>query len=201
MLDSIVTQIQATSWLEWLGTITGIVGVWLSIKEKLAAWPLFITCYSCYVFLTFAAELYAALMMNLVFIGLSFYGWWRWSRNAKAGSEAHRISATPLRSWFICGLLWIIGTASIGYLLSEYSSAFRPYFDAFATSGAFIAQWMLGRKQYGTWLCWIISDSVFITLWHAQGYWLTLILYTVFIILAVKGWREWRNSLIRRSTC
>jgi len=197
-MEALWTQIVATSGLEWLGTLTGITAVWLSIKEKIAAWPLFIVCYSSYVFLSFEAGLFAALFMNLVFIVLSIYGWWRWSRKAETDSGARLITRTPRFDWYVALIFWTLATVCIGYLLSRYTEAFRPYLDAFATSGAFVAQWMLGRKQIGTWLCWLVSDAVFIGLWFAQGYLLTLVLYTVFIILTVFGWREWRQTVAQR---
>jgi nicotinamide mononucleotide transporter len=199
-MESLWAQIAATSGLEWLGTLTGITGVWLSIKEKVIAWPFFITCYICYVFLSFEAGLFAALFMNLIFIALSIYGWWRWTRKAQTDADARLITQTPRRDWCVAVIFWLLATLCIGFILTRYTEAYRPYLDAFATSGAFIAQWMLGRKQIGTWLCWIISDSIFIGLWFAQGYLLTLVLYTVFILLAIFGWREWQLVLNKRNT-
>jgi nicotinamide mononucleotide transporter len=199
-MEALWTQILATSGLEWLGTLTGIMGVYLSIKEKAVAWPLFIICYGCYVFLSFEAGLFAALFMNLVFIGLSIYGWWRWTRKAATDTGARLITRTPRFDWWATGIFWVLATLCIGYALSRYTEAYRPYLDAFATSGAFAAQWMLGRKQIGTWLCWLISDTIFIGLWFAQGYLLTLVLYTVFIILAIIGWRQWHLIVTERES-
>jgi len=197
-MEALWAQILATSGLEWLGTLTGIVGVYLSIKEKVAAWPLFIICYSSYVFLSFEAGLLAAVFMNLVFIVLSAYGWWRWTRKAETDTGARLVTRTPRFDWCVACAFWAIAAVAIGYLLSRYTEAYRPYLDAFATSGAFVAQWMLGRKQIGTWLCWLISDTVFIGLWFVQGYLLTLVLYAVFIVLAVIGWREWHRTVAQR---
>ena len=90
---------------------------------------------------------------------------------------------------------WIIGTAVIGYLLENYTQSFQPYFDAFATSVAFSAQWMLSKKYIGTWLCWLISDMVFINLWALQGYWVTVFLFFTFMMLAIYGWRQWHHTL------
>lgn len=199
-MESLWAQIAATGWLEWLGTLTGIAGVWLSIKEKVVAWPFFITCYGSYVFLSYEAGLFAAVFMNAVFVALSIYGWWRWTRKAESDATARQVTHTPRFDWCVAGCFWVLGTLLIGYVLAGHTEAFRPYLDAFATSGAFVAQWMLGRKQLGTWLCWLISDLVFITLWFSQGYWLTLVLYAVFIVLAVLGWREWSHTIRQRET-
>ena len=90
-MQTLIDQVLATSWIEWLGTLTGILGVYLSIKEKIAAWPLFILCYTAYVTLSWEAGLLAALLMNLVFIALSIYG-----------SAGHRLHRTRLVRGGIC---------------------------------------------------------------------------------------------------
>lgn len=197
MFEEIAKQVAATTWVEWLGTITGIFGVWLSIKEKIGAWPLFITCYGSYIVLSWQAALHGALVMNAVFVALSVYGWLSWSKKAGAVATAVRVSRTPPRKLFIALGIWAVGTAVLGYFLANQTNAYRPYLDAFASCGGFVAQWMLSRKYIETWICWTVSDLVFISLWLNQGYWLTVLLYLVFIGMAIRGWIEW-ISLIKR---
>ena len=45
-----------------------------------------------------------------------------------------------------------------------------PYLDGFACTVSISAQWMLSRKCIGTWLCWLIADSVFLCFYAIQGY-------------------------------
>jgi len=195
MLEEITIQIATTTWVEWLGTISGIIGVWLSIKEKIAAWPLFITCYGAYIALSWQAGLHGALMMNAVFVALSLYGWLSWSKTADTVSTAVRVGRTPPGKLFIALGIWAAGTVGLGYFLANQTGAYRPYLDAFASCGGFVAQWMLSRKYIETWICWTISDLIFIGLWLSQGYWLTVGLFLVFIGMAVKGWAEWSGLL------
>jgi nicotinamide mononucleotide transporter len=70
-----------------------------------------------------------------------------------------------------------------------------PYLDAFATSCAFVAQWMLSRKYLENWICWIIADCIFVGLWAAQGYYVSAVLFLLFIMLAIKGWLEWKSTI------
>lgn len=200
MLEEIRTQIAETSWVEWLGTVSGIVGVWLSVKEKLGAWPLFITCYCSYVFLSWRAGLHGALAMNAVFVTISVYGWLSWSRSTGTVSTPLRVSRTPRHKLATALAVWAVGTAALGWFLEARTGAYRPYLDAFASCGGFVAQWMLSRKYLETWICWTVSDLVFIGLWMSQGYWLTVGLFLVFIGLAVKGWIEWSASLTNPSS-
>jgi len=196
MFESVILYFK-TNGLEYIGTIAGILGVWFSIKEKIITWPTFIICYTIYVYLAFKAGLLANMSLNVVFIILSAYGWWQWNQVGDKASpkETKAIEHISKKLWIINVLFWIIGTAVIGYLLENYTQSFQPYFDAFATSVAFSAQWMLSKKYIGTWLCWLISDTVFINLWALQGYWVTVFLFFTFMVLAIYGWRQWHHIL------
>lgn len=203
MLDTLIAYFKAASAIEYIGTVAGILGVWFSIKEKILTWPTFILCYSIYVFLAFQAGLYANMVLNVVFIFISFYGWWHWKQSHSDTTQTKQAEGdrrAPIRHtthalWLKNIVFWILGTAAIGYLLDSQTQAFQPYFDAFATSVAFSAQWMLSKKYIGTWLCWLISDTIFINLWALQGYWVTVGLFFTFMVLAVYGWRQWQNTL------
>jgi nicotinamide mononucleotide transporter len=195
MLDTIWTQLVATSWIEWLGTVTGVTGVYLSIKEKTVAWVLFIICYSCYVFLSIQADLFAALMMNAVFIFISIYGWISWSKAKHSTEPGRAISRAPKVHLVPVGGFIIAGTFGFGWALNHYTEAFLPYVDAFAMCSAFTAQWMLSRKYLENWLFWTIANTIYIGLWAAQGYYVTVGLFSIFIFLALKGWIEWRGII------
>lgn len=198
MLESIILYFKANG-LEYLGTVAGILGVWFSIKEKIVTWPTFIICYTVYVYLAFEAGLLANMSLNILFIVLSAYGWWQW-KQVEEGSSVEGTKAiqhTSRKLWIINVLFWIIGTVVIGHLLESYTQSFQPYLDAFATSVAFSAQWMLSKKYIGTWLCWLISDTIFINLWALQGYWVTVFLFFTFMVLAIYGWRQWHQTLTK----
>ncbi len=195
MLDQLLNQLAATSWVEWLGMLAGITGVWLSIKENILAWPLFITCYSCYVYISYHYGLHAFMGMNIVFIAISLYGFWKWSRNKHGQVSDLPITRTRKAHWPLVGVFLLLGTLGIGSLLNTREEANLPYFDAFATCCGFIAQWMLSRKQIETWLFWILSDIVYLCIFLQGPSWPSVILFTVFILLAIKGWREWRESV------
>ena len=196
MLDQFLTQLAATSWAEWLGMATGILGVWLSIKEKIAAWPLFITCYACYVYVSYQFGLFAFMGMNIVFIGISLYGFWKWSRNRSTGGDELPITETRKLHWPIVFSVLLLGTIGIGWFLDSKDNSNLPYLDALAACCGFVAQWMLSRKQIETWAFWILSDLIYLGIFLQGASWPSVILFTTFIILAIKGWLEWR-PLIR----
>jgi len=190
-----MNQLAATSWVEWLGMSTGIIGVWLSIKEKVAAWFFFIICYSCYVYIGFAFSLHALMGMNIAFIGISAYGWAKWARQGKNESSKLPISRTNPKHWPLIALFLGLGTFLVGTLLGRLDQAQLPHLDAFAACCALTAQWMLSRKHIETWLFWIVSDIVYLGIFFNRPSWPSVILFATFIGLAIKGWRDWQANL------
>lgn len=191
MVETLQTQLANTSWVEWLGMLAGISGVWLSIKEKIAAWPLFITCYSCYVYIAYSSGLHAFMGMNIGFIAISLYGFWKWAHNKQGQVDLLPITRTKKAHWPLVGLFLLVGTVGIGCWLSSWEEAKLPYWDAFATCCGFVAQWMLSRKHIETWIFWILSDIVYLSIFLQAQSWPSVILFSVFIVLAIKGWKAW----------
>ena len=143
-MEEIITQIQQTSMVEWLGTAAGLIGVYLSIKEKVLAWPFFLFCYGLYAYLSYGASLYAAMTLNACFIPISAYGWWKWgvaSRGEKektATSKSLAITRLTLKQRMAIGGISLLATIGIGMILDRYTECILPFLDAFATSISFL---------------------------------------------------------------
>ncbi len=194
-MDPLLSQLGAISPIDWFAMVTGITGVYLSIKEKIFAWPLFILCYSCYVYISFRGNYYAFGGMNILFVMLASYGWFKWA-NAKDGGEGKvKVShLNPQHRWIV-GAFICLGTLGLGWLLSRTGEARLPYYDAFATCCALSAQWMLSRKHIENWYFWIVADCVWLVFFLNDRIWPSVVLFSVFIGLAIKGSLEWKALL------
>ncbi|MEC8614116.1 MAG: nicotinamide mononucleotide transporter, partial [Verrucomicrobiota bacterium] len=82
-MNSFLTQLSSISIIDWFAMLTGILGVYLSIKEKILAWPLFILCYATYVYISFRGNYYAFGGMNVIFTFVAAYGWLGWFKSSK----------------------------------------------------------------------------------------------------------------------
>lgn len=177
--------------------VTGIAGVWLSIKEKILAWPLFIFCYAAYVYISFRGSYYAFGGMNILFVGVAAYGWYKWAGNeddTKSGNAVVVSHLSKNHRWMVA-LFICVCTGGLGTILASTEGARLPYYDAFATACALSAQWMLGRKHIENWLFWIVADIIYLGFFLTDRVWPSVILFTVFIGLAINGWLEWRAIL------
>ncbi|MGS0758968.1 nicotinamide mononucleotide transporter, partial [Roseateles sp. GG27B] len=45
------------------------------------------------------------------------------------------------------------------------------------------------------WSVWVLVNIVSVALFAYKGYWLTVVLYAVFIPMSVAGWRAWQQRL------
>jgi nicotinamide mononucleotide transporter len=94
---------------------------------------------------------------------------------------------------------------SINYAFSNLTSGnlskFRdavPFLDTFTTAAAFVAMWLMAIKKIENWTFWIITNIVSIPLYFVKGYGFTGIQYTVFLILAILGYQQWKKTLNKR---
>ena len=66
--------------------------------------------------------------------------------------------------------------------------------DAFGFVGSCIAQLLMVLQRYESWIIWIVVDAVYTyQYWHGKNY-LTAILYFIFTLIAVAGWKRWRSE-------
>ncbi|CAI8340382.1 MAG: Nicotinamide riboside transporter PnuC [Opitutia bacterium UBA7350] len=199
MIEYIWSHIASVSIAELLGMISGVTGVYLSIKEKVLAWPFFIICYFSYVYLSWQASYYSNLLLNIVFIFISIYGWINWSKTSIDSTPKVSIGSIPPQLLVRCILFILFFSILLGRLADQYSQAYLPYLDALATSCAFVAQWMLSRKYLQNWIFWILADCILTYLWVKQGYYVSTALFLIFIVLAFRGLREWSSTIRTQS--
>lgn len=199
MVTSFWEQLCAISPIAWIGMITGLLGVWWSIKERAIAWPAFIACYLCYIYLYRSLPVFT--VMNTVFLIISAYGWFQWSRG-KSESEAFGQPGRMSKKQRLIASAYIIPTI-IGttYLLKASGDETPyPFWDATAGVIALCAQWLLSRKRIECWALWIASDIIYAMVFISYRDWPTVILFTALIGLAIKGWKDWHCQISHPSS-
>ena len=70
-----------------------------------------------------------------------------------------------------------------------------PWWDAFPTAASVLGQWLLGRKYVENWPTWLVVNVAATALFAYKGLWLTVLLYAIFIVLSLVGWRAWQRLL------
>jgi nicotinamide mononucleotide transporter len=179
--------------LESAAVLFGIVSVYLSVRENIWSWPTAIVNVTLYIFVFHRARLYADMALQVVYIGISLYGWYEWLHGGRGKSRLAVSRGTPRLAAALAGI-GIVGAAVLGTLLSRYTNAALPYLDSTTTTTSLVAQWMMARKILENWLVWVAVDVVYIGMFVYKSLVLTALLYAVFLVLSLMGYLRWKRS-------
>src|SRR5687768_6868846 len=72
-----------SSW-EIIGSILGLIGVTLMIRQNVWGWPVGLVQVTVYAWVFFAAKLYSDALLQVFFFIIQAYGWWHWWRGTGA---------------------------------------------------------------------------------------------------------------------
>jgi nicotinamide mononucleotide transporter len=180
-----------TSCLELVAVAFGIAGVYLSVRERIANWPIGIVNVSLYAVLFLTQKLYANAGLQVVYLALSVYGWRQWlvGRDRGAALVVRRTGrALAMRLVGATILIWI---ALLG--LTRLAGGAMPVLDAGTSAVSLVAEWMLARKLVENWAVWIAVDAVYVAMLIGGHLYLTAFNYAIYFALAVLGYIEWKR--------
>ena len=183
-----------TTLMELIAVAFGLICVWSMKKESLLAFPFGIVNVLIYVYIFFAAKLYANAGINAFFFFMSVYGWYNWTRKDHNDSKI-KITRSSKSELLLNAVAIIVFFILIRVVLVKYTSSNISCWDAMTTAVYIAAQWLLSRKKIENWILWISADSVMIGLCAWEGLYFSSFQYLVFTIIAILGFREWRTKL------
>ena len=183
------------TWPEIFGFALSLWMVVCNMRVSTLAWPLAIVASLLYFLLFWNGKLYGEAGLHLLFAALALWGWWQWLHGTRADGRALQVRRLRPQGRLIAALLTLLAWPLLGLFLAHQTDSPVPYFDAFPTVASLTGQWLLGRKYQENWAVWIIVNIVSVALFAFKGYWLTVVLYAVFIPLSVMGWRAWAKQL------
>ena len=183
--------------LEILAVVFGIISVYLSTRENIWSWPTAIVNVSLYFVVFYEAKLYADMGLQVVYLALSIYGWYEWLYGGENRTELH-VSRVSRSLAVRLALIALVTAATLGTILARLTDAALPYLDSATTSTSLVAQWMMTRKIVESWAVWVVVDVVYVGMFLYKSLYLTAGLYAVFLVLAVMGYRQWKQSFEER---
>lgn len=183
-----------TTWAEVLGFATGIVTVWLVVRQHVANWPIGIVNVALLMLVFWSAGLYADAGLQIVYIVLGLYGWWLWVYGGELRTPL-TVRTTTGTQWVALGVAGVLLTAALWLFLDRFTGSTVPLADAVTTGLSLMATYGQCRKLVESWWLWIAADLIYIPLYGYKGLWLTALLYVVFMALCVAGLRAWRAAM------
>ncbi|HEX2540502.1 MAG TPA: nicotinamide riboside transporter PnuC [Caldimonas sp.] len=181
------------TWLELIAVALAIAMVLLNIRVNPLAWPLAIASSLLYFLLFWRSRLYGEASLQILFVAVAGWGWWQWLRGTDPTGRPLVVRSLDRQGRIVALTVMALGWPAIGLFLDRFTDTEVPWWDAFPTAGSIVGQWLLGRKYVENWPTWIVVNVVAATLFAYKGLWLTTVLYALFVILSVAGWRAWHR--------
>ena len=184
------------NWMEVLGLITGLLCVWLLIRENVLTFPIGLIYAVLTVVVVYNEKLYADVFLNVYYVGMNAYGWFFWLRGGGERRVERRLqvgSVTQKQIVWLTSIL-VIGSAVMGYALTSYTDADLAYPDSFTTVASFIAMYLSAKKFLESWYLWFLVDVIQVILYLIKGIELYALLYFIYLVMAFFGWKAWKTS-------
>lgn len=195
---TIIDALLALSAWEVLASLLGIGYVLLAARESQWCWPLAFVSTLIYTWLFWDGQLPMQALLNFYYMGMAVYGYLLWRKH---GSTEDNLSISRF-SWLQQAVFILAGTGLTfvvaSFLESSHASQ-SPYLDAGVTVFSVLNTFLMTRKILQNWLYWIVIDAAAIVLYVQTGYYATIVMFSVYLVLAVAGYVSWKK--IYRQKC
>ncbi|GHU85977.1 nicotinamide mononucleotide transporter [Bacteroidia bacterium] len=127
------------SYIELIGTIFGILAVWLSSRGKVLTWAAGIVNYFFLFFLFYQVRLYPDMFLQIYYLIFGMFGWYNWSKK----SYQNQVFSLTLSARLIYITIIIASTILFGFFFLNIHNYFPDYFKEMGAGIAFIDSFIL----------------------------------------------------------
>ena len=186
--------------LEILGTVVGLVYLWLEYRASIYLWVAGVVMPAIYIFVYYEAGLYADFGINIYYLLVAIYGWVAWKTGFSFTGRKEQngelpITHTPRRAWAAALAYFLVAQFSIAWILVNHTDSTVPWADSFTTALSIVGMWMLARKYIEQWWVWCVVDVACSALYIYKGLYFTAMLYAVYAIIAIFGYYKWKRMM------
>jgi nicotinamide mononucleotide transporter len=212
------------SWIEAVGTVAGLLCIWLASLEKISNYAFGLINVTLFAIIFFQIQLYASLLLQLFFFAANIYGWYAWSRQNTANEAVLQIRWLPLPK----AIAWLVACiAAIGLMTAFINPVFAlltriavsimqalglsvsrpelqpdafPFWDSCMMVLSIAAMILMTRKYVENWLLWVIINVISVVIFALQGVWAMSLEYMLLTFIALNGSRMWIKSARERGS-
>ena len=189
------------NYIEVLGTVTGLIYLYLEIKQNIWLWPLGIATSAFYIFVFFKAKFYADMGLQVYYLLISIYGWWHWLYGGESKKKDDLpITNTTTKVWVQLSIASLALFGIMAVVLKNLTDSPVPIGDAFVTALSITATWMLARKLIEQWWIWVVVNLMSLGLFIWKELYPTSVLFFFYFTMAVVGYYEWKKEMLKVKT-
>ncbi|AIR65628.1 nicotinamide riboside transporter PnuC [Cedecea neteri] len=206
------------SWIEAVGTLAGLLCIWLASLEKIGNYAFGLINVTLFAIIFFQIQLYASLLLQLFFFVANIYGWYAWSRQSSNHQSLLQIRWLPLPkaiAWLVIivaaiGLMTmfidpvfafltqvavtVMQSLGLNVTLPELQPDAYPFWDSCMMVLSIVAMILMTRKYVENWLLWTIINVISVVIFALQGVYAMSLEYLILTFIALNGSRMWINS-------
>ena len=184
----------AILFLEIFAVCSAILYLILAANEDVRCWYAALFSSILHMYIMYTAGLIMESFLQIFYICMAIYGWYIWSSKINVEQEL------KIRSWKIQYHFYTITIVTLlaiitGFFLEKYTQAALPFLDAFTTWGAIITTYMVAKKIIENWIYWFVIDSISIYLFISRELYLTSLLFFIYLIIIIFGYRSWMKKI------
>jgi nicotinamide mononucleotide transporter len=165
------------------------------VRRSLWAFPVGLVAVTVQGVLFFGAKFYADAALQIFFFGALGWGWWNWTRAHDRG-DGGRVQELPVTRLAWSGRVWVgilVVMATVIWALAarRWTDAVMPWRDAFIAMAQVAGQVLQARKQIENWAFFTAANVVAIPAYFSAELAFTALLFGVYLVLGLLGWRAW----------
>lgn len=199
---AIISVLMNATALEFISSVTGIVGAILVAKGKISSYWWGVIATASYAYIAYEYKLFGeAIMYTLVFLPMQFWGAVVWSRKLTVdGDRADVVKnylTTKQRVWVTLGTLAAIALYFFG--IAELKGNL-PGLDSATAILSVLATTLMMYRYAEQWYVWVVVNIVAVVMWvqatihHEGGGAALLAMWVAFLLNSLFGVYQWRKQ-------
>jgi nicotinamide mononucleotide transporter len=181
------------SLIEIIGFVLTLVAIALAARGHVWTWPLQLVASLLYVGLFFKFQLFGEATLQGVYAVLAVYGGLQWRGNVSQPTLAVRHLSK--KEWLLINAVGLALTALVSTLQIQFLPTDVPVLDSSIFVFGLLAQWMQAKKRIENWPYWIVLNLLASGVYFYKTLYITSVLYVLLALLAIWGWRNWRQQM------
>lgn len=169
--------------------ISGVAGVFLTIKESIWCWPMALISVVTSGIEFFESRLYGDMALQIFYFISGVYGWIYWNQKKE---DSFKVSSVPVKLILPLIAFTLLQFIIYYFLLVKFKGD-KVIVDAFLTACSITATYMMTKKWIQNWIFWILIDFTYIGLYFVKDLYLYALLYLFFTGMALWGYLKWRK--------
>jgi nicotinamide mononucleotide transporter len=206
------------SWIEAIGTVAGLLCIWLASLEKISNYAFGLINVTLFAVIFFQIQLYASLLLQLFFFVANIYGWYAWSRQNTDNQQALQIRwmtlpkaigwllvcvvaiglmtlyINPVFAWLTKIAVTVMQGVGLSVAMPELQPDAFPFWDSCLMVLSIVAMILMTRKYVENWLLWVIINVISVMIFARQGVYAMSLEYAILTLIALNGCWLWIKS-------